>query len=159
MKLIAMDKEYVGSQLSSTRGKKLLPEICFSKSVNALSRKATELLQLKDNDRIILVYDADNPKDLYLTLHENGFEIRIQGRYNQCRFNCSAYYKLVTELFHRTLPNQKSYRFRIAAEPELIDGTEYWAILTTAPAETSKSPTANKKEEELFDPASVLSNF
>ncbi len=109
------------------------PTVHISKTgLISFSRNSVESLNLKQNDRVELIQDEDNPQDWYVVTVENegGFILR-KGTYGQLLFNSS----MVVDLIQKSLPlelRKDSLTFLIASQPEEIEGEKIYAILTSS---------------------------
>jgi hypothetical protein len=105
--------------------------ISFSRaSANAISKAAVERLEYAAGDKIGIHQDEDNPDDWYMSLAEEGFELRSSKDTGSLAFNNVALSNMLLDNLEIDEPRAS---FFIAGEPTVIDDVNYWAILTSKP--------------------------
>jgi hypothetical protein len=114
------------------------PHITVSPSGRiSLGPKLKELLELEVGKRVELLQDEDSPADWFLMASESkeGFELKNDPKSNRLTFQNTPLVKTI--LASAKLPalaagaKQKAVRFRVAAEPQEIDGEQVHLIITT----------------------------
>lgn len=144
MKLIVMDPEFVKQQLQKP---KAVPPPCISFCHNMIrmNRSLAEAIDLKEGSEIILVQDADRPKDFYLVKQAGGFPAK-EGAGGEYRISCAYYWHKVKELFK---VEGTAIKFKVATNPAKLNELEGYAILTVEPLPLRVQKKG--KKAELFD--------
>jgi len=102
------------------------------------SKAAVEAFSLKEKDRVLFAQDENNPRDWFVikdskTAGKSGFVLRKNSASAGLNCNCaSVCKKLFESLKDKIVPNTKSIGFRLSVNPEINDGNEYYAIITSA---------------------------
>jgi hypothetical protein len=107
--------------------------VSFNKSgVIFFNKQACEQMDLSPGVKVILAQDDDQPENWYFIKDDKGFEL-TQPSKNLNQQGASIYQmKLIKELLAAfSLPEDESYKFKIAKEPTIIAGdeTKYWPLL------------------------------
>lgn len=155
MKLIELTPEYVREQ---TKKPKAVPppSITFCHNMIRMNKTLCDALDIQPGQGIVMVQDAERPKDLYLMFKiEGGFPVRQLGSTTEMRFNCSYYWNLVRELFE---VEGRAVKFRVAITPSKLNQLTGYAILTIEPLPLTSSkkgkastlPDANAKAQEAL---------
>jgi hypothetical protein len=144
MKLIVMDPEFVKLQLQKP---KAVPPPCitFRKNMICINKSLAEALDLKEDSEVILIQDADRPKDFYLVKQAGGFCIKGTTK-GELRINCAYFWQKIKELFK---PEGESIKFKVATTPSKLNDLEGYAILTVDPLPSQRQ--TKGKKAELFD--------
>lgn len=95
-----------------------------------LSKAAVAATGYGGGDLIALHQDNDNPEDWYISLAEQGFELRAKDPSGSLAFNNAA---MANTFLDALGIEEKSASFLIAGTPEIEDEVSYWAILTSRP--------------------------
>lgn len=97
-----------------------------------ISGKAAEKLNLSDGSKIEFCQSQEDPRDWYIhkTTSESGFEIRKSKAGICLMFNSS---KLTAKFFESIETLHKSVGFIVSGMPEVINGENYYYILTGNP--------------------------
>lgn len=140
MKLILMDQEFVKLQLKKPKPLPP-PSITFCHNMIRLSRSLREAIELKEGDEIILVQDADRPKDFYLLKHPGGYPVR-ENSSGELRINCVYYWHKVRDLFE---VQEQAIKFKVATTPSKLNELEGYAIITVDPLPFGPNNRAGKK--------------
>lgn len=93
-----------------------------------LNGTATALLGLKDKDGVIISADTDRPKDWYIAKVNapEGFVGRLKDDKKSFNVNCVK----ATTAMAKSVGINTACSFTIAPKPTLVDGVEWYAILT-----------------------------
>lgn len=104
----------------------------------SFSRRASEILGLKEGERIKILQDKQREKDWYImkTDSEDGFMVRRTNKNNK---NPSAWSFIIANAYIANLilksisSQEKSVGFKIAEERTKENGIELYAIITSKP--------------------------
>lgn len=131
MKLIIYSKENARSGKIGERTCRVNKET----GLITLSREAVKQYELREGDRILLANDEENKKDWFFckTTDETGFALKDNKGTFQFR---NAF---LAELLLNSLKIAKSAVFFIEKEPEVVDGTDFYPLMTSKPMEVDKA--------------------
>lgn len=128
MKLIIMDPEFVKQQLQKPKAVPP-PSITFCHNVIRINRSFSEAIDLKAGSEVVLVQDADRPKDFYLIKQAGGFQLK-EAKGGELRMNSSYFWHKVKEIFK---VEGTAIKFKVATTPAKLNDLEGYAILTIDP--------------------------
>ncbi len=95
------------------------------------NRCASERIGLTEKTQVTILQDADNPEDWYIYKSVDGFKIMNEkGRGSHMFNNIVICRKLLDSINGDSKRKILSCSFKIANTPVIIDGKEYWLILT-----------------------------
>lgn len=131
MKLIIYNKENARSGNIGERTCRVNKET----GLITLSREAVKQYELHEGDRILFANDEENKKDWFFckTTDETGFALKDNKGTFQFRNTFLA------ELLLNSLKIAKSAVFFIEKEPEVVDGTDFYPLMTSKPMEVDKA--------------------
>lgn len=97
--------------------------------VISISRCGCKMCKLEEGDKIILASDAESPKEWFFakTNSETGFTLKRLK--NVLKFNN----KVVTKKMASSLKIDRTATFLISKTPQVIDGLEYYQLITSRP--------------------------
>lgn len=137
MKLIVYDLPTC-EQLQPNKKGQSKRAIAFSAVTGVVSFHANlcEQIKLQEGMRVIFVHDEDKPKDWYfmLTEDERGFSLRdrYKSRKDKTVKRLTLFFlnKTIVGILQKSLGFKKCATYLVAKEPTVIDGHEYYRILT-----------------------------
>ena len=105
------------------------PQVSLNKkgTVN-FNRAFINLSGFKTGDKICFSQDEDAPENWYIHLGADGFVGRINEHIDRMIFNSTSLKNTFCACFG--FNDEENHRFRIADEPIVVDGQNYWLILT-----------------------------
>lgn len=128
MKLTVFNEENFPKQQGNHRG---TPAVRFGKMCAiSLNGSATEIMELKEGDRLSMAQDEDDPANWFLFKDVNGFEVRLHTDKKTMQFNHRKLSDAIKECFG--LDKDGSHRFLIGGQPTIMGKVKYFGLLITA---------------------------
>jgi hypothetical protein len=109
--------------------------ISFSrKAASSISKTAAVMMDMEAGSLIGIHQDKDEPENWYVSLAEDGFELRTNSSGQCIIFNNAALANMLLDYLE--IPGER-VTFLIGKEPVEEDGVKYWPILTAKPFKNS----------------------
>jgi|688.fasta_scaffold687957_3 hypothetical protein len=97
------------------------------KGASNISKKAQEMMGLKEGDSVAIYQDNDNPADWYMAKDKDGFQCRRNTA--GLMFNSAMIANSILDCFSY---EGKSFSFLIGSEPLMQGKQELWPIITAS---------------------------